>query len=150
MAGIELAVGHSSGEEEDEDIEMKCPDCGTVVNGGFECPICNPAPMEDEGADAETSGELLQQRASALLQGEALRLASDKQVVDAERDKQRARSLRKRSEKAKAQLRAQMQADADGRDAMPSTGTTPTVEADKSQRAVPVADAWKHTDFCSI
>ena len=140
MAGIELAVGHSSGEEEDEDIEMKCPDCGTVVNGGFECPICNPAPMEDEGADAETSGELLQQRASALLQGEALRLASDKQVVDAERDKQRARSLRKRSEKAKAQLRAQMQADADGRDATPSTGTTPTVEADKSQRAVPVAE----------
>ena len=40
LNGVELGPG-AIDDGDDEDIEVRCPDCGTTVNGGTECPICN-------------------------------------------------------------------------------------------------------------
>ena len=40
LNGVELGPG-AIDDGDDEDIEVKCPDCGTIVNGGAECPVCN-------------------------------------------------------------------------------------------------------------
>jgi len=40
LNGVELGPG-AIDDGDDEDIEVKCPDCGTIVNGGTECPVCN-------------------------------------------------------------------------------------------------------------